>query len=427
MNAPFNHIFWSLNSAPQSKPSTQSIKTDVVIIGGGMAGLHAANSFRKKGLSVVVLEKYYCGAGATGKSSGFITPTSELDIDHFYKVYGAHKTRRIWDFVTDGVELIRDSIKTYSIDCDYLQLDTVILANKERDLTTFNNLHRIRTELGYKSSVYQKNEISTFLGSDNYYGALRYGNTFAINPHAYAQGMKKALLDLGIHIYEDTPVTNINGHTVTTYYGSTVQAEYIVVATDHHIPELGALKKEVYHAQSFITISAPLTDAQMHAIFPSDKIMAWDTDMIYQYFRPTCDNRIVVGGGTYLSMYAGKAHHMGSAYKKLSQYFAKKFPHVSVNFEYIWSGLIGISKDMQPLFGALPQNPNLYYMSAATGLPWAAALGNYCAEHVVDKKNDMEEFLRPDRPYIIGGITQSILRNPLTFALSNFYNLYVRR
>ena len=67
---PQDEVFWYLNESA-IKPLTHDIKTDVVIIGGGMAGLSAAQKFLEKNVKVVLIEKNYCGSGATGKSSGF--------------------------------------------------------------------------------------------------------------------------------------------------------------------------------------------------------------------------------------------------------------------------------------------------------------------------------------------------------------------
>ncbi len=46
-----------------------AISTQVLVVGGGMAGLVAAYSFAQRGKKVTVIEKNYCGGGASGKSS----------------------------------------------------------------------------------------------------------------------------------------------------------------------------------------------------------------------------------------------------------------------------------------------------------------------------------------------------------------------
>ncbi len=391
-----------------------------------MAGLHAAQAFHNLGAKVVVLEKYFCGAGASGKSSGFITPTSELGIDHFHAVYGPEKAKEIWNFTTHGVELIRANIKKYAIKCDYQDLPTMVLSNSKKAVKNLENEKKIRDELGFEGILRSKEQTRSLVNSDGYYGSLQYGSTFGINPTAYVQALKDALIEEGVAIYEETPAIEIMPHAVKTPNGS-VSAQQIVLCVDHHLPDFKMLQKLVYHVQTFIMISSPLTDSQMKKIFPKDRVMAWDTDLIYQYFRPISENRFLIGGGTYLSSFAPfELYNWSGAYKKLSRYCAKKFPEVKLTFEYMYPGMIGISKDLRPIAGADQTHPSIYYVTAATGLPWAAALGNYSADHLMNKRTDMDAFFAPDRSFLIGGFLQTILRNPISFALSNLYSTEVR-
>jgi gamma-glutamylputrescine oxidase len=87
----------------------------------------------------------------------------------------------------------------------------------------------------------------------------------------------------------------------------------------------------------------------------------------------------------------------------------------------MWPGLIGLSKDIAPLAGRDKDKPYLYYISAAAGLPIAAALGRYSAENLIDNKTDLDEYFSPYRSFMIGGITQKILGDGLTFALCNTF------
>ena len=110
--------------------------------------------------------------------------------------------------------------------------------------------------------------------------------------------------------------------------------------------------------------------------------------------------------------------------KKLHTYIQKRFPEISVNFEYIWPGMIGISKDLQPVAGHDMYHPSIYYVGAATGLPWAAALGNYAAQHALENRTDFDELFSPQRSFPLGGVLQTVLGKKATFALSNFISLH---
>lgn len=420
---PQDQVFWYINRA-DIKPLTKDIITDVVVIGGGMAGLTAAHSFHKRGLKVVLLEKNYCGSGATGKSSGFITPDSELSLSDLVRIYGEAEGKKLWQFVESGVNTIRSTIEDYTIACDYQKQDTLVVASTKGAFnSSITKEHATRQQVGYESSLYTESELPTILGSCSYKGGISYGGTFGIHGYRYCSGLKTVLQELGVQIYEETPALAIQDHFVKTPL-ATVKAEHIIVCIDRFAHALENLYDKLYHVQTFLMLSAPLTQAQVKTIFPRDPYLIWDTDLIYHYFRLTGDNRIMVGGSDLFYSYASKETHNNTRMvQKLTNYFTKKFPQSDVQFEYIWPGLIGLSKDIFPLCGPDKTMPSVYYAVAAAGLPWAAALGTYSSEAILDKRNDLDIYLSPYRSFKLGRLTQRILGTKLTFALSNFLSV----
>lgn len=403
------------------KSLKKNISTDVVVIGGGMAGLTAAQSFREKGLDVVLLEKNYCGAGATGKSTGFITPDSELSLNYLMRTYGSVEAKKIWDFVLSGAKLIANNISKFNVDCDYQTQDTLVLAHTKRTyqkdiLAEYN----ARSELNFSSTLYTQKELSNIIGADDYKGGVSYGDTFSINGYHYCSGMKQVLQNLGVHIFEESPVISIQNNYVLTPIAK-VKAQHIIVCTDHFAANLPALKDKIYHVQTFVMLSSSLSPAQIQSIFPKKQYMVWDTELIYQYYRLTSDNRLILGGGSLLYTYASQEKHNNRhMIKKLTKYWTKKFPKSSPTFEYIWPGLIGVSKDLMPITGRDAKMPSVYYIAAATGLPWAAALGAYSAEHIINNDMRFDHYFSPDRPFTLGPAIQTFLGKKITFALSNF-------
>lgn len=423
---PDQQVFWFIKNTSKPKLLSGIVKADIAIIGGGMAGLSAALAFAKKGVRVALVERYYCGAGATGKSSGFITPNAELDLSHIKRRFGPQKGHAIWEFVASGVHSIKNTIEAYNISCDYQVQDTLVVANGRWGMRDIVKEDTTRAGYGYESTLFNERSLQTVLGSNGYVGGVLYGDSFGINAYAYCQGLKKVLEDMGVEIYEETPALAVGHGKVQTPQGE-IQADKIVVCTDYAIPELGKLKHQIYHAQTILMASAPLSDKQINAIFPKNRLLVWDTDLVYNYYRITGDNRLLLGGATILKTFATKLdHNPKSVVKKLTRYFDKKFPDVHPQFEYVWPGFIGISKDILPIMGSDPKDASLYYVSAATGLPWAAATGTYSAEHIIDKRSDMDTFFAPTRSFPIGAFMHYVIGKRASFALSNFISEKLR-
>lgn len=412
-----DQVFWYVHG-DAVKTCTTDQRAQVAIIGGGMAGLSAAKAWNKRGKQVVVLEQYYCGSGASGKSSGFVTPNAELSFTDFAKRYDMQAARTIWDCITRGVADIRTTIEQNKMNCDFMPQDTLMLANDQKSLNILETEYRNLSDHGYPTEFYIDN-LQSYIGSSQYCGALRYNGTFSINGYAYCQEMKKHLVAEGVSVFEETPVLAINGHTITTPY-ATITADYIIICCDRFVPQLGLLTQQVYHAQTFVMLSSPLPAEQVSSLFPNRPFMAWDSELIYNYFRLTHDNRFLLGGGDFVSTYAAQEkHNYSSIVTKLTNYLKKMFPQLSVQFEYVWPGLIGLSKDIAPLAGSDKHSPHIYYVTACAGLPIAAALGRYSAEQLIDGNKSLDAYFSPYRKFPLGGITQKILGTKLSFALSN--------
>lgn len=414
------NVFWYTAQDPSDGIAlSEVIRADAVVVGGGMAGLSCAQRLSEAGMDTVLVERDFCGAGASGKTSGFITPDSEIELSSLIARHGPENARRIWEFVLSGVSAIRRTIKRHRIECDYQIQDSLFIANNAAGETHIVEEHRARQSLGYASRRYTSRDVRQVIGSSDYVGAVRYPDTFGINSYRYCQALRQILLGAGVRIYEATPVTRIHAKGVDTAEGA-VRADNVIVCADRFIPDFGMLKKEIYHVQTFLGISKPLSDADVRRVFPDGCMMTWDTDLVYNYFRLTGQNRVLLGGGDLLYIYArGVSDNTPRFERRLAACFRKKFPGVPLELEYVWPGMLGVSKDLLPIMGADETKRNVWYVGAATGLPWAAALGIYAAERITRGRNELDGDFSWRRKFVIGPRLQALLTTPLTYAVSH--------
>jgi gamma-glutamylputrescine oxidase len=419
-------VYWYTQKRPRPHVLMHDQYSDVVIVGGGMAGLMTAQKLREAGASVVVLEKEFCGSGASGKSSGFITPNSELELSDFIARYGVSGAGQIWEFAIDGVEKIRSNILDLEIECDYQPEDSLFVASTKKGLNRVAVEHRARIQAGYSSVFYDRSNIREVIGTRDYFGAVRYGGTFGINSYVYCQQLKKRLEQSGVKIFEQTPVSNIDfkGGFLNAN-GFQVRASKIVLCTDHWMPKFNRLQSDIHHKQTFLALSRPLRDFQVEQIFPEGKMMVWDSDSIYYYYRITGDNRLLVGGSNILYTYTRSAKFgVNHILRNITKYISQKFPKVAVDFEYVWPGLMGVSKDLAPIAGRDIKNPDIYFIGAAAGLPWAASLGGYIADKIIDGRNELDSVFSPQRKMPVSNYLQKIISKPLSFAISHGISKY---
>jgi gamma-glutamylputrescine oxidase len=413
-------VFWYDQQKPsEATPLRSEIQVEVVIVGGGMAGLSCAQRLSGAGISVAVVEKEFCGSGASGKSSGFLTPASEIELRSLISSHGKREARRIWDFVVSGVEVIRQTILEHGFACDYQVQDSLYVGNDASGWRSAQAEHRARLQLGFESQLYHSNEISNALGTSGYSGAVRYGGTFAINSYAYCQALSSFLKSRDVKIFESSPVIRLRENGVDTAQGA-VRARQVVVCADRFIPELGALRKVIYHVQTFLGISKTLSDEQLAKVFPYSPVMTWDSDLVYNYFRATGENRLLVGGSDLLYTYArSPEENMKRRASRMTSYFRRKFPGVPLKLEYVWPGMLGVSKDLLPVMGSDSIRSTIWYAGAAAGLPWAAALGRYAADRILSGRNEFDDVFSYQRKFVIGPRLQALLSTPLTYGISH--------
>ena len=342
-----------------------------------MAGLTCARFLSDGGLSVALLEKRFCGAGASGKSSGFITPASELELSDLIATFGVDRARELWAFAEGGLELIRSTIREFGIACDFQVQDSLFVAADEDGARRAADEHHARTGLGYPSTHYTKEALPAVLGTAAFGGGVRYPGTFGIDSYRYCRGLRAVLERQGVLVFEGTPVTSV-GSGIVHAAGHRVSAQHVVVCADRCIPDLSLLRDQIGQIQTFLAITKPLRDEQVRAVFPDAPVMVWDSRLAYNYFRLTGEQRLLVGGADLRRVYALRERHDPMRnLRALADFVAQTFPGLDVSWDHVWPGLLGVSKDLLPIAGRDADDPGLTCIGAATGLPWAAALGRH--------------------------------------------------
>jgi gamma-glutamylputrescine oxidase len=333
--------------------------------------------------------------------------------------YGPENGQALWEFACGGVELIRTAITDHRIECDYQEQDALFVATSRSGTKTVAQEHAYRQAAHRASTRIARTRMSDVLGGKDFFGALRFGQTFGIDAFRFCHGLRDHLVDQGVKIFEHSRVTGIRENRLELETGA-IRAGEIVVCGDRCLPALQLAQTEIYHVQTFLGITFPLSKSDTDRMFPAGPCMVWDTDLTYTYFRLTGESRLLIGGGTLLTTYARHERHAPeTAARRFTHYLARHFPKLEVRFDACWPGLIGITKDFTPVVGRHPTVRSVHFAGGAAGLPWAAALGKYLAEKLVGNRADLDSLLAVDRKFPVRAGVQRIIGKPPAFALSH--------
>ena len=417
-----------LKSSYKTCPALQKdLKCDVLIIGGGMSGVSAASEFIGKGLRVVLIEKNILGGSSSGKSAGFLTPDSELELSQLVRRFGVKGANEIWSAPVKGIDLIVENVNKHNISCDFRVQDSLFLGIGNSGIKDVKEEMSCRENVGFNNQeLYTKDGLDRILKSDGFLGAVRYNDTYGINCLQYLQGMKNILVENGIEIYENTEVHSINQNIAYTHAGS-IKADQIIVAIDKMERSISKIADEIYHAQTFLSVSEPLSDSEVNQIFPSGKeFQMWDNTLVYSYWRLIDENRILLGGGSASSTFLRNPWYSDSVIKSVHEKFKKHFGFLnSLRFIQYWPGLIDTSRDLLPV---LVREKNIHFIQGVVGLPWASFCGHLVAKNILNESNEENlkyyEYFSDRRYFALPVWMEQWLGKPILFSLNNAWAKY---
>ncbi|MCB2018291.1 MAG: FAD-binding oxidoreductase, partial [Hydrogenophaga sp.] len=221
----------SVQREPLCPPLQGAVVADVVVVGGGFAGLSAALELAQKGMKVVLLEADRVGAGASGRNGGQAIVGYASGQGPFESQLGAADSKRAWDYSVEAIDLIEQRIALHGIACDWQRGYTYVAdsARKAKALREEFDDHCAR---GVACDWAEGTEVARFIESPRYVAAFREHTSGHLHPLKYALGLARAAQAAGVQIHERSPVIGLDrGRTLVarTAQGQ-VTARYGVLA-----------------------------------------------------------------------------------------------------------------------------------------------------------------------------------------------------
>ena len=402
-----------------------------MVVGGGAAGLAAAARFAGTGKRVVLLEGNICGGSSTGKSGGFLTPDSELELSQLVRRFGVQGARDLWDVPVRGIERMLELIREGGFECDLQKQDSLFLGKGRAGTKAVQDEDSSRRSLGYESQVYMEKELRSVIGSRGYTAAVRYRDSYGVDGLRYAQGLKGMLVDAGVGVYESSRAVAFSGHTVRTHLGS-VTADQIIFCADKLGPELDPYSWSVYHEQTFLSITEPLNEMERGSLFPTEPFQCWDSDLVYSYYRLTGAGRLLLGGGSLLTTYSRNDSTKSGVIDHVISGFRAMFPQLgSLRFIQYWMGRIDMTRDLLPTVLKEKQAPWVHRVLGCVGLPWATFCGDFAARQVLAEAETGDEryygYFDVNRKFLVPIWLEKIIGKRFAFPLNNAWAKYYQR
>lgn len=381
---------WTATAAPGPAlaPLAGHIETDVLVIGGGIAGTTTALHLAERGVDVVLVEAGQPGDGATGQSGGLVAPDYiRHSPETIRQVLGHEGGERLTQMIGGSGRHVFDLIARHDIDCDarqdgfYTPAHSEALAENQR---SYANQWRSR---GHDVEFIAGAEVRELFGADRYCGALRFAGGGSLNPLAYVRGLAAAAVRHGARLFANSPVRALerrNGGWVCRTNGGTVRAGRVVLAANGGNAALHpAMRRTTLPLQVFQFATAPLDPAQRRAILPRGGAF---TDKVPYLFSARLD-----GHGHLISAFPvsflvrGDEAYYREARRRLKQHFAA-MPDPQV--DYLWRGLAWVNTSFLPELYDLGDDAIAIQACNGRGISTNSVLGAEVAEMLATGNRD---------------------------------------
>jgi len=335
------------------------IDADVAIVGAGFSGVATAVELSERGYNVVLLESNRIGWGATGRNGGQIIGGYGQNPSAFRSNIGSEGVDIVENMGVECVDIIRQRIEKYDIDCD-LKWGYCEVGLKKRHLKSYQQW----AETDPAMQLLDRDQIKEYVNSEIYLGGYYRKDWGHIHPLNLCIGEAKVAQSLGAKIFEHSRVTSITygeNPAVHTEKGS-VKAGHVILCGNAYMGNLVPyLDARVLPATSCIIGTEPLSDEQLQQTMVRD-VAVCDSRTALDYYRLSADKRLLFGG---LSNYSGL--EPANAKAVMRDKMIKVFPSLKdVRIDYSWSGKMGISVRRMPQIGRI-ENSNVLYASGYSG------------------------------------------------------------
>ena len=383
----FGDSYWQENLSQFTDCNTTPIKSvDVLIIGSGYTGLHAALITARADRTTQVIEANNPGSGCSTRNGGQISPSIKLSLTELSKKYGAEKALAIRKEGYTSLEWIEEFVKAEDIDCDFQRNGRFHAAHTPQHFKKLvQEAEQLSKEEKFPSVVVTPAEQHNELGTNTYHGGVIFTRNGMLHPAKYHAGLLRVAHQAGVVITGNCPAENIK-HKGDVFIVDTpkgeILAKKIIIATNGYTTDLVPwLKRRVIPVGTYMIATEPLHKSVMDRLFPKNRAVV-DTCKIVYYYRPSPDRTRVLFGGR---VSANETNPSISG-PILKRDMCRIFPELeSYKFTHSWTGTVAFSFDKLMHIG---QHEGIHYAMGycGSGVAMASYLGMRLGQQSLGEK-----------------------------------------
>jgi glycine/D-amino acid oxidase-like deaminating enzyme/nitrite reductase/ring-hydroxylating ferredoxin subunit len=368
VNASTGSVWLDDVELPSPPPLEKNLKTDVCIVGAGIAGLSTAYLLTRAGRKVVVIDDGTIASGQTQLTTAHVSNVPDVRYTEIERARGTEMMRRAAEALTAALHRIESNVEEEHIDCDFRRVDAYLfLKPGDSDDVLEKELRAAQDTKVIRVGRVPRAPLPSFDTGP----CLRFQGQAQFQPLRYLAQLARAIQSRGGEVYGHTHATSIEGGKtacIETHNGATIDSNTVVVATNTPVNDRVAIH----------TKQAPYLSYVIAARIPINSVpfaLYWDTDDPFHYVRlhrahganvDTGDHDFLIVGGE--DHKTGQADDGEQRFERLEAWARERFPEIQY-IEHRWAGQVMESIDGLPFIGRNPlDDDNVYVATGFSGL-----------------------------------------------------------
>ncbi len=375
-NPPFNpavtsgahESLWLASETQQDYPALSgNTATEVLVVGGGIAGLTTAYCLAQAGKRVIVIDDGNIGSGESGRTTAQISYA--LD-DRYYdleNIFNKEKAALAAQSHMVALNWIANTVETENIPCDFTRVDGYLFLHQSDKEENLDKEYDATRSVGLPTQM-----VTSIPGIENApERAILFPEQGQFHIIKYLNGLAAAIVRMGGKIYSKTRAEEVTKEGAKAN-GFDISADHIVVATNTPINDMFTMHTKQSPYRSYVLAGKVKKGALPYAMWwdTGDQDSKWPS-FPYHYVRLAAFNEeydLLVSGGE--DHKTGQADAEGISeeqrYLNLESWTRQHFPQMEA-IEYHWSGQVMEPVDGLAFLGKNPGDENIYIITGDSG------------------------------------------------------------
>jgi glycine/D-amino acid oxidase-like deaminating enzyme/nitrite reductase/ring-hydroxylating ferredoxin subunit len=333
--------YW-ITSTPRTTYSrlTDDVEADVVVIGGGVAGVCTAWELTDAGSRVVLVEADRIAAGVTGNTTAKLSALHTLIYAKIRASFGADAARMYAQSQQRAVDHVAEVAARLDIDCDLERVPAFTYVESPEHIDQIHAEVQAAAEAGLAASFVTETGLPFPVA-----GAVRVRDQAQFHPRKYLLGLAEDLVRRGGRIFERSRAVALDEGspcTVKVEGGATVRARHVVIATHYPVFDRAMLFARLEPRRELVVAAVLPTNRD-----PGGTYITQEQNTRSVRTAPTSDGRrLLIITGEHFTPGAGA---VTEHWERLITWTHDRFPGVEV--AYRWATQDNGTTDGVPFIG----------------------------------------------------------------------------